>query len=547
MKKKGLLVACCALLLSGVEAIACTGLLVGKKASIDGSVMISYAADSHGLYGEMYHWPAAAWPKGATLDVVEWDTGKPLGTIAQVERTYNVVGNMNEHQLAITESTFGGRRELRDTAGIMDYGSLIYITLQRAKTAREAIKVMTDLVAEYGYYSGGETFSIADKHEAWVMEMVGKGPGRKGAIWVAIRIPDDCISAHANQSRIQQIPFDDKENCLYAPDVVSFAREKGYFKGKDADFSFQQAYCPYDFGALRGCEARVWSFFRQYDSTMDQYTDFIKGDPTKQPMPLYIKPNRKLSVQDVQQGMRNHFEGTDLDMTKDAGAGPYKVPYRWRPMTFKVDGVEYTNERAIATQQTGFVIVPQMREWLPDEIGGILWFGVDDADMAVFNPVYASSVRVPECYRVGNGDLLNFSWTSAFWMHNWVANMAYHKYSFMIQDIRKVQQELENHYQEMIPAIDKAAQELYAKDPKEAVEFLTWFSTSTADNATARWKKLGEYLVVKYIDGNVKKEENGQFKRNAYGLPAYPDFPGYDEEYYRSIVKSAGERLKVKE
>ena len=547
MKKKGLLVACCALLLSGVEAIACTGLLVGKKASIDGSVMISYAADSHGLYGEMYHWPAATWPKGATLDVVEWDTGKPLGTIAQVERTYNVVGNMNEHQLAITESTFGGRRELRDTAGIMDYGSLIYITLQRAKTAREAIKVMTDLVAEYGYYSGGETFSIADKHEAWVMEMVGKGPGRKGAIWVAIRVPDDCISAHANQSRIQQIPFDDKENCLYAPDVVSFAREKGYFKGKDADFSFQQAYCPYDFGALRGCEARVWSFFRQYDSTMDQYTDFIKGDPTKQPMPLYIKPNRKLSVQDVQQGMRNHFEGTDLDMTKDAGAGPYKVPYRWRPMTFKVDGVEYTNERAIATQQTGFVIVPQMREWLPDEIGGILWFGVDDADMAVFNPVYASSVRVPECYRVGNGDLLNFSWTSAFWMHNWVANMAYHKYSFMIQDIRKVQQELENHYQEMIPVIDKAAQELYAKDPKEAVEFLTWFSTSTADNATARWKKLGEYLVVKYIDGNVKKEENGQFKRNAYGLPAYPDFPGYDEEYYRSIVKSAGERLKVKE
>lgn len=547
MEKKGLWITCLALLLSGVEALACTGLLVGKKASTDGSVMISYAADSHGLYGEMYHWPAATWPKGATLDVVEWDTGKPLGTIAQVERTYNVVGNMNEHQLAITESTFGGRRELRDTAGIMDYGSLIYITLQRAKTAREAIKVMTDLVAEYGYYSGGETFSIADKQEAWVMEMVGKGPGRKGAIWVAIRIPDDCISAHANQSRIQQIPFDDKENCLYAPDVVSFAREKGYFKGKDADFSFQQAYCPYDFGALRGCEARVWSFFRQYDPTMDQYTDFIKGDPTKQPMPLYIKPNRKLSVQDVQQGMRNHYEGTDLDMTKDAGAGPYKVPYRWRPMTFKVDGVEYTNERAIATQQTGFVIVPQMREWLPDEIGGILWFGVDDADMAVFNPVYASSVRVPECYRVGNGDLLNFSWTSAFWMHNWVANMAYHKYSFMIQDIRKVQQELENHYQEVIPAIDKAAQELYAKDPKEAVEFLTWFSTSTADNATARWKKLGEYLVVKYIDGNVKKEENGQFKRNAYGLPAYPDFPGYDEDYYRSIVRSAGERLKVKE
>lgn len=546
MKKSWILLTACAALLSGVEAIACTGLLVGKKASTDGSVMISYAADSHSLYGEMYRWPAATWPKGAMLEVKEWDTGKPLGKIAQVEKTYSVVGNMNEHQVAITESTFGGRHELVDTTGIMDYGSLIYIALQRSKSAREAIKVMTDLVKEYGYYSSGETFSIADKNEAWVMEMIGKGPGNKGAVWVAIRIPDDCISTHANQSRIQQIPFDDKENCIYSPDVVSFAREKGYFKGKDADFSFAKAYCPYDFSALRGCEARVWSFFRKYDTTMDQYTDFIKGDPSKEPMPLYVKPNRKLSVQDVQNGMRDHYEGTDLDMTKDAGAGSYKVPYRWRPMTFEVDGQEYTNERAIATQQTGFVIVPQMRNWLPDAIGGILWFAVDDADMAVFTPVYASVTDVPECYRVGNGDLLNFSWTSAFWIHNWVANMAYHKYSFMIQDIRKVQQELENGYQETVPAIDKAAQELYAKDPAEAVKFLTWYSTTNSDSATARWKQLGEYLLVKYIDGNVKKEVNGQFKRNPYGQPASPDFPGYDEDYYRSIVKSAGDRLKVK-
>ena len=546
MKKSWILLTACAALLSGVEAIACTGLLVGKKASTDGSVMISYAADSHSLYGEMYRWPAATWPKGAMLEVKEWDTGKPLGKIAQVEKTYSVVGNMNEHQVAITESTFGGRHELVDTTGIMDYGSLIYIALQRSKSAREAIKVMTDLVKEYGYYSSGETFSIADKNEAWVMEMIGKGPGNKGAVWVAIRIPDDCISAHANQSRIRQIPFDDKENCMYSPDVVSFAREKGYFKGKDADFSFAKAYCPYDFSALRGCEARVWSFFRKYDTTMDQYTDFIKGDPSKEPMPLYVKPNRKLSVQDVQNGMRDHYEGTDLDMTKDAGAGSYKVPYRWRPMTFEVDGQEYTNERAIATQQTGFVIVPQMRNWLPDAIGGILWFAVDDADMAVFTPVYASVTDVPECYRVGNGDLLNFSWTSAFWIHNWVANMAYHKYSFMIQDIRKVQQELENGYQETVPAIDKAAQELYAKDPAEAVKFLTWYSTTNSDSATARWKQLGEYLLVKYIDGNVKKEVNGQFKRNPYGQPASPDFPGYDEDYYRSIVKSAGDRLKVK-
>lgn len=534
------------LLFAAPKVEACTGLLVGKRASTDGSVMISYAADSHTLYGELYHWPAAVWPEGAMLDIVEWDTRKPLGRIPQVRETYSVVGNMNEHQLAITESTFGGRPELVDTTGIMDYGSLIYVTLQRAKNAREAIRVMTGLVAEYGYCSSGETFSIADKEEAWVMEMVGKGTGGKGAVWVAIRIPDDCISAHANQSRIRRIPFDDKENCLYSPDVVSFAREKGYFDGKDEDFSFQAVYCPYDFGALRGCEARVWSFFRKYDPSMERYEAFAKGDVTKEPMPLYIKPNRLLSVRDVQAAMRDHFEGTDLDMTRDAGAGPYKVPYRWRPMDFTVDGETYVNERAIATQQTGFVIVPQMRNWLPDAVGGILWFGVDDADMAVFTPVYCSVTASPECYRVGNGDMMTFSWTSAFWIHNWVANMAYGKYSYMIRDIRKVQRELEDSYEEAVPAIDRAASELYGKDPTEARRFLTWFSSSTADDATGRWKKLGEYLLVKYMDGNVKKEENGRFKQNGYGLSEMPDFPGYDEEYYRSIVRSAGERLKSK-
>ncbi len=547
MKKKLFIVATALAFVSVMETMACTSFLVGKKASVDGSVMISYAADSHGLYGELYRWPAAVWPKGSMLEIREWDTNKPLGKIPQVERTYSVVGNMNEHQVAITESTFGGRPELVDTTGIMDYGSLIYIALQRSKTAREAINVITCLVAEHGYYSSGESFSIADKNEAWIMEMIGKGVGNKGAVWVAIRIPDDCISAHANQSRIQQIPFDDKENCLYSPDVVSFAREKGYFKGKDKDFSFAKAYCPYDFSGLRGCEARVWAFFRKYDKTMDKYTDFIKGDASKEPMPLYIKPDIKLSVQDVQNGMRDHYEGTDLDMTKDDGAGPFKVPYRWRPMNFTVDGKTYVNERAIATQQTGFVIVPQMRNWLPDAIGGVLWFGVDDADMAVFTPIYCSVTASPECYRVGNGDMMNFSWTSAFWIHNWVANMAYHKYSFMIQDIRKVQQELENGFQAQLPAIDKAALELYQKNPAEAVNFLTWYSTTNADEATARWKKLGEYLIVKYIDGNVKKEANGRFLDNGYGLSAYPDFPGYDETYYRSIVKSAGERLRVKE
>ena len=529
-----------------MDISACTGLLVGKKASVDGSVIISYAADSHTLYGELYHWPAKDWPAGSMVDIKEWDTGKPLGSIPQVSHTYSVVGNMNEHQLAITESTFGGRPELVDTTGIMDYGSLIYITLQRAKTAREAIQVMTDLVKEYGYCSSGESFSIADKNEAWIMELIGKGPGNKGAVWVAIRIPDDCISAHANQSRIQQIPFNDPENCIYSPDVISFAREKGYFKGHDKDFSFAKAYCPYEFGGLRGCEARVWSFFRKYSASMDQYTDFIKGDITKEPMPLYIKPDRLLSVQDVQNAMRDHFEGTDLDMTKDAGAGPYKVPYRWRPMNFKVDGKEYVNERAIATQQTGFVIVPQLRNWLPDAIGGVLWFGVDDADMAVFTPVYCSVIATPESYRVGNGDMMNFSWTSAFWIHNWVANMAYGKYNYMIKDIRKVQQELENGYKEMLPAIDKAAQELYEKNPDKAKEFLTWYSATTADTATERWKKLGEYLLVKYMDGNMKKEVDGHFMDNGYGLSEMPDFPGYDEAYYRSIVESAGERLQVK-
>jgi len=546
MKKKIIISAIGVALLSAAQTFACTNFLVGKKASIDGSVIISYAADSHTLYGEMYRWPAHDWPAGTMLDVIEWDSNKPIGKIPQVAHTYSVVGNMNEHQVAITETTFGGREGLDDPTASMDYGSMIYIGLQRSKTAREAIQVMTNLAETYGYRSEGESFSIADKNEAWIMEMVGKGPGSKGCVWVAIRIPDDCISAHANQSRIQQIPFNDKKNCMYSKDVVSFARSKGWFTGKDKDFSFQAAYNPYTFGGLRSCEARVWAFFRKFDSSIDAYADLAKGDVTKSPMPLYIRPNRLLSVQDVQNCMRDHYEGTDLDMTKDIGAGPFKVPYRWRPMSFKVDGQEYVNERAVATQQTGFVIVPQMRSWLPDEIGGILWFGVDDAAMAVFTPVYSASTDVPDCYRVGNGDMLHFSWTSAFWIHNWVSNMAYSKYCYMIKDIQKVQSELETSYKETIPTIDKKAQELYAENPAEAVKFLTSFSKTTADNATARWKTLGEYLMVKYIDGNVKREENGHFKENGYGFAVGPEQPGYDDAYYRSIAKDAGDRLKAK-
>lgn len=527
-------------------ANACTGLIVGKKASTDGSVFISYAADSHTLYGALYHWPAATWADGSILDVVEWDTGSYSGQIAQVGKTYNVVGNLNEKQVAITESTWGGCDILRGTEGLIDYGSLIYITLQRAASAREAIKIMTGLVEKYGYKSTGESFTIADKNEVWVMEMIGKGKGETGAVWVAIRIPDNAISAHANQSRIQQIPFDDKENCMYSPDVVEFAREKGLYEGSDEDFSFQKAYNPYDFSGLRGCEARVWSFFNRFADGMDKYLPLVMGyEPDAEPMPLYVIPNRKLSLSDVQNMMRDHYEGTPMDMTQDIGAGPYKVPYRWRPMNFEVDGQTYLNERAIATQQSGFVLVTQLRADMPDYVGGIQWFATDDADMSVFTPMYGSMTKVPWCYDEKNGSMTEFSWTSAFWMHNWVANMAYNKYSYMIKDIRKVQQKLENQYQTDQPSIEAKAMEIAkAEGEEKAVEFLTNYATKLADDMTAEWKKLGEYLLVKYIDGNVKLEKDGKFIEKD-GLAVFPDQPGYDEAYYRTIHEGNYEHLKV--
>lgn len=542
---KKLLTCCMALLgMYAAESQACTSLLVGKKASADGSTMITYAADSHVLFGELYHWPAASYPKGTMLDIYEWDTNKYLGKIPQVSKTYSVTGNMNEHQLAISESTWGGREELADSTGIMDYGSLIYVTLQRAKTAREAIKVMTDLVKEYGYYSSGESFSIADPNEIWIMEMIGKGPNNKGAVWVAIRIPDDCIAGHANQARIHTFPLDDKENCLYSPDVISFAREKGYFTGLNRDFSFSAAYAPVDFGALRGCDARVWSYFNRFKAGMDTYLPYLRGED-KNPMPLYVKPDRKVALREVQNMMRDHFEGTPFDMTQDIGAGPFESPYRFRPMTFTVDSVKYTNERAIATQQTGFSFVAQMRSWLPAPVGGILWFGVDDANTSVYVPMYCAMTEIPECYQVGNGDMYTLSWNSAFWVHNWVANQAYYRYNQMIGDIRRLQNQLEDKYETMQPAIEKAALELYAANPAEAVSYLNHYSVNEAQSATANWRKLGEYLLVKFLDGNVKREKNGEFERTPYGGAAYPEFPGYNEAYYRSIAKDAGERLKV--
>ena len=522
----------------------CTNLLVGKKASTDGSTLISYAADSYGLYGELYHWPARQYRPGEKLKVNEWDTGKYLGEIPQALQTYNVIGNMNEHQLAIGETTFGGREELVDSTGIMDYGSLIYITLQRARNAREAITIMTGLVRDHGYYSSGESFSIADPNEVWVMEMIGKGVGNKGAVWVAVRIPDDCVSAHANQARIQQFPLDDPENCLYAPDVISFAREKGYYSGNDADFSFAKAYAPLDFGALRFCEARVWSFFNKVNKDMAQYVTYAQGKTTD-PMPLYIKPDRKLSVHDIQQQMRDHYEGTELDWRFDVGAGPFNSPYRWSPLTFEVDSVEYCNERPTATQQTGLSFVAQMRAWLPNEIGGILWFGVDDAAQTVYYPIYCGHTDVPQEMAVGNGDLLTFSWTSAFWIHNWVSNMVYTRYSDMSGDMKKVQTSLEGRFLTSQPQIEEKASEIYKQSNQKAVLYLTKYTNNLVNEGVSEWKKLGEYLMVKYIDGVIKQEENGQFKRNPYGQPANPLRPGYSNEYYQKIIDQTGDKFKV--
>lgn len=524
----------------------CTNFLVGKKASADGSTIISYSADSYNLYGELYHWEAAQYRAGTMLDIYEWDSGKYLGKIPQALQTYNVIGNMNEFQLAIGETTFGGRAELKDSTGIMDYGSLIYITLQRAKNAREAIETMTGLVAEHGFYSSGESFSIADPNEVWVLEMIGKGAGSNGAVWVAVRIPDDCVSAHANQARIQQFPLNDPENCIYSPDVISFAKEKGYFSGKDEDFSFAQAYAPLDFGALRFCEARVWSFFNRVNKDMGEYVTYAQGKTTD-PMPLYIKADRKLSVHDIQEMMRDHYEGTELDWRFDVGAGPFNSPYRWSPLTYEFEGEQYCNERPIATQQTGFSFVAQMRSWLPAPIGGILWFGIDDAAQTVYYPVYSGHNKVAEEMAVGNGDLLTYSETSAFWIHNQVSNFVYTRYVDMIEDLKKVQNQLEDSFKEAQPEVEEKALDIFNKSQSEAVYFLTEYTNGLIKDGLHEWKKLGHYLLVKYVDGVIKREENGEFQRNPYGQPATPKRPGYSNEFYKKVIEQTGDKYKVTE
>ncbi len=560
MKRLIVILLTAGLLQVSTEIRSCTNFLVTPGASVNGTSMITYAADAHVLYGELYFTPAATYPEGTMLNIYEWDTNKFLGQIKQVRKTYSVVGNMNEHQLAIGETTYGGRSELRDTTGIIDYGSLIYITLQRAKTAREAINIMAELVDTYGYYSSGESFSISDPNEVWIMELIGKGTkmvtkGRgknavtynthKGAVWVAVRIPDGYISGHANQARIQQFPLDDPENCLYSEDVIDFAREMGYYEGSDEDFSFSDTYAPVDFGGARFCDMRVWSFFKEVNDDMDQYFSYVKGEDLDNRMPLYIKPNRKISNYDLMNFMRDHLEGTELDMRKDAGAGPFELPYRWRPLYWEVDGKTYCNERATATQQTGFSFVAESRPDMPDIIGGILWFGVDDAASTVYVPMYCGMTDVPFSYAVGNGDLLTYSESSAFWTFNFVSNFAYLRYNLVMEDVRKKQDALEKGFIEQVQQVDQKAMALYEEDPEKARDYITNFSVNAGDHTVAVWKELGQYLLVKYIDGNVKKEENGRFLRNDYGYPVSPDQPGYSEEWKRNVVKDTGEKLLV--
>ena len=528
-------------------AMACTSLIAGKKATADGSVIVTYNADAYVLYGELYHTEAADHKKGEMLKVYEWDTNEYRGEIEQVEHTYATVGNINEHQLCIVESTWDNRKELQDTTAIIDYGSLIYITLQRARTAREAIGVMTALVEKYGYYSGGESFTIADPNEVWIMEMVSKGMKEKGAVWVAIRIPDDCIAAHANQSRIHHIPFDDKDNCLYSPDVVSFARKMGYFEGKDNDFSFSKAYAQSDYLSYRGCDGRVWAYYNRFSSGMDKYLPFVI-EAQGETLPLYVKPDKQLSVRDIQNMMRDHYDNTPMDMRKEPGRGSWDSPVRYAPLTWKVDSVEYMHERPIATQQTGFTLVAQLRSWLPDAIGGVLWFGVDDSSLSVYNPIYCCLDKVPECFRKGNGDMLHFSWTSAFWINNWVANQVYARYSLLYPDVKRVQTEIEDGYEANQPLIEAQALRLYEDNPAKAVRLLSDYSNLSAEHATARYKKLGEYLLMKYMDGRMKNEDNGQFAKTPAGYPASPASPGYNEEYYRKVVEAdTTQHLRIRE
>lgn len=547
-------------LIMGMRSFACTNFLVTKGASVDGSNFITYAADSHIRYGELYYTPAADWAEGDMRTIYDRGTNAIRGYVPQPAHTYQVVGYINEHQVAMGETTFGGREELIDPNGLIDYGSLMFMALERSKSAREAIKVIGDLVEEYGYGSDGESFSISDKDEVWYMEIIGKGE-EKGAVWVAIRIPDGYISGHANAARIQTFPLRDGKisitdkdwkklyksdvEVIYKHDIIKFARKKGYFDGKDKDFDFSAAYAPVDFSAARICDLRVWAMFNEVCDDMDQYWDYVTGkDLTHGRMPLYVKPNRNISLTDMMSFMRNHYQGTELDKTLDAGAGPFGSPYRCNPLYWEYNGVKYFNERSTETVQTGFSFIAQSRNWLPDKVGGIIWFGVDDTGSTVYTPFYCSISEVPIEFRVGNGDMLTYSDNAAFWVFNRLAHFKYLFYNRVIGDIQKVQNELETSYQEQVKEIDSQAVDMINNGGEmEAIAFLTDFAVKSAANTVYRWKQLDNYLLVKYLDSNVKQEENGEFKRNGHGYPAKPKQPGYPDSWKKRVIEDTGDKF----
>lgn len=537
----------CAALLGTTTADACTSFLVGKNASADGSAFITYNQDSYGMYGRLEYFPAMRHTKGTMRRIVDGDTNRYLGQIAEAEQTYAVMGYINEFQVGITETTFGGRPELVDPKGVIDYVSLMTIALQRAKTAREAIEVMTSLVQEYGYASSGESFSIADPNEVWILEMIGKGPEEKGTVWAAVRIPDDCIACHANHSRIHHFDLKDKKNVMYSKDVISFARKCGFFKGKDTEFSFSEAYAPADFGALRFCEARAWSFYNRWVEGMDRYLNAVDGYHIgkAEPMPLYFKPKKKLSLHDVMDSMRDHYEGTPFDVTKDAGSGPGCMPYRPTPLTWEYEGKQYFNERPISTQQTASTCVVQIRASLPNEVGGILWFGNDDPNMVPYTPVYCSATQAPQCYDLKEANDVTFSWNSAFWLQNWVSNMTYPRYSQLFPSLEAARKELEADYAKQQAQVEQKALQLLKEDPARAKAYLTDYSAQCANNMMKRWKQLGEYLIVKYNDMTTKPEKDGKYIMTPDGLATTPERPGFSNEYKKVIINETGEKFKM--
>ncbi len=571
-------------MLAASTADACTNFLFTKGATKDGSTMITYAADSHTLYGELYYRRAAAYPAGTMFQVIDWDSGKPLMMIPQVEHTYSVVGNINEHQLAIGETTYGGREELaNEIEGGIDYGSYIYLTLQRAKNAREAIFVLADFMAKYPYHSEGESFSICDPNEVWILELIGKRPNTvkpelakklkykytDGAVWVARRIPDGYVCGHANQARITQFPqepkkfqkakgkglhtvissahldylFEPEVECVYSSEVITYARACGWYDGADADFSFCDVYAPLTFSGMRGCDARVYAMFNRVASGMQRYEKYAMGDAKAERMPLWIKPDHKVDVHEVMNLMRDHYEGTSMDMSKDLGGGPFNCPYRWRPMGFEVDGHTYVHERATSTQQTGFSFVAQCRSWLPDKIGGIIWFGVDDTYSTVYCPMYCGITEIPICFRQGNGDMLTYSETAAFWLFNRVTNFVYSRYSDMIKDVQRVQTSLEKDFIKDVAKFDDRAKQ---NEGDALTVLLNDFSNRQAEKMMKEWNTLDRYLLVKYMDGNIKKEKDGRFERTETGQAAFPMQPKYRDEWYRMIVKDHGNVIREK-